>query len=280
MATVTIGLPVYNGADYLDEAMASLCAQTHMDLQILVSDNASTDETADILARWAARDSRVQVYRQPENIGAWGNFLWLAQNAAGEFLSFAAHDDRWSPNYISSLCLELQGRPLIHLAVPSVVLFKMGEGEKPALGDTDCSSVSSLLRTVNVGALYGLYKRETLLRLITSNTFPHTWAVDFSILLPLIFAKSIVTAPDAIYYKRETPLSDERYRPRTARDQYILYRDFYREVARALRSSPLSKLQIFFLTADIYHYMKHAGKLRRIAKTWLKETLRLSPASA
>jgi glycosyltransferase involved in cell wall biosynthesis len=67
LTAVTVGLPVYNGAESLDRALGSLCAQTFADLSILVSDNASTDETPRIIASWAERDVRVRVHRQPQH---------------------------------------------------------------------------------------------------------------------------------------------------------------------------------------------------------------------
>ena len=97
---VAIGLPVYNGAAFLDEAMASLCAQDFPDLRIVVSDNASTDATPDILATWAARDRRIELHRQRENIGMIGNFAFVRQSADARWFMLAAHDDRWSPGFV------------------------------------------------------------------------------------------------------------------------------------------------------------------------------------
>ena len=73
MVSVTITLPVYNGADYLDQALASLSAQTFRDMQIIISDNASTDATPDIITAWKARDPRIVSHRQSENIGVMAN---------------------------------------------------------------------------------------------------------------------------------------------------------------------------------------------------------------
>ena len=64
---LTVGLPVYNGARTLRETLDALLAQTYPSFEVLVSDNASTDSTPQILAEYVERDERVKVLRQPEN---------------------------------------------------------------------------------------------------------------------------------------------------------------------------------------------------------------------
>src|SRR4029077_11331014 len=121
MSAVTVGLPVYNGAESLDRALGSLCAQTFADLSILVSDNASTDETPRIIASWAARDARVRVHRHPRNVGAKDNFRWVLDGADTAWVATAAHDDAWSPNYVEALHRVITAPPGFVIAVPQVV---------------------------------------------------------------------------------------------------------------------------------------------------------------
>ena len=70
---VTIGMPVYNGAKYLAKAIEGLSAQTASNIEIIVSDDASQDESPEILAEWAKADPRVRVERHVENLGTIGN---------------------------------------------------------------------------------------------------------------------------------------------------------------------------------------------------------------
>jgi len=65
---VSIGLPVFNGEAYLDEAIRSVLAQSLADLELVISDNASTDRTAEICRDWAATDRRIRYFRNPENL--------------------------------------------------------------------------------------------------------------------------------------------------------------------------------------------------------------------
>src|SRR6266699_7264296 len=64
-----IGLPVYNGEDYLAESLEALLGQTYEDFELIISDNASTDGTADICRRYAKQDSRIRYFRQSRNLG-------------------------------------------------------------------------------------------------------------------------------------------------------------------------------------------------------------------
>lgn len=106
---VTIGLPVYNGAEHIAEALDSLLAQSFTDFEILVSDNASSDATAEIVDAYASRDARVSLHRQPENIGAAGNYEWVLRQARGRYFMWAAHDDGWAENWLDVLVSSIGG---------------------------------------------------------------------------------------------------------------------------------------------------------------------------
>lgn len=66
---LSIGLPVYNGEEYLAESLDALLGQTYEDFEIIISDNASTDSTGDMCKRYARQDSRIRYVLQSENIG-------------------------------------------------------------------------------------------------------------------------------------------------------------------------------------------------------------------
>ena len=100
---VSIGLPVYNGEKYVRDAIDSLLAQTLVDFELLISDNASTDGTQRICEAYALRDSRVRYLRQRENIGAGRNFEFVLDRARGQFFMWAAHDDEWAANWLEAL---------------------------------------------------------------------------------------------------------------------------------------------------------------------------------
>jgi glycosyltransferase involved in cell wall biosynthesis len=270
---VAIGLPVYNGAAFLDEAMASLCAQDFPDLRIVVSDNASTDATPDILATWAARDRRIELHRQRENIGMIGNFAFVRQSADARWFMLAAHDDRWSPGFVSALHDAATREPGCLLAVPQVVKTTIDGAEDlrfavPAslLAARGLARRIALLRWAQSGWIYGLVERAALLRAQeATERFGHAWGNEFVTMLPFLLSGRVAASNAAIYYQRQTPLSEARYKPRTLADQKRLYRDFLREALRLLGESGLPATQRAALLPSLLRYAgRHAWKLRRL----------------
>lgn len=97
---VTIGVPVYNGEQYLREAIDSILAQTFADFELIISDNASTDATEQICRQYAEKDARVRYIRNSVNIGGPANFNALVRAARGEYFKWVAHDDKLLPTFI------------------------------------------------------------------------------------------------------------------------------------------------------------------------------------
>ena len=116
MTTLTIGLPVYNGERFLQESLQALLAQTWTDFELVISDNASTDSTAEICLEYAARDPRIRYVRQPVNMGAAPNHNYVASQARGRFFKWASHDDLYHPDLLQQCVLALEKHPEVVLA--------------------------------------------------------------------------------------------------------------------------------------------------------------------
>lgn len=102
---VSLGMPVYNGANFIKEAISSLLEQTYQDFELIIVDNASTDDTEAICRAFAETDDRIRFYRNSENIGAGKNFNLAVTYARGEFFKWAAHDDTCHPQFLEK-CVE------------------------------------------------------------------------------------------------------------------------------------------------------------------------------
>lgn len=102
---LAIGMPVYNGAAYLAEAIDALSAQTFKDFDLLICDNASTDRTVEIAESYANRDPRIRVQRNDRNVGATGNFRLVFQTTTAPLFKWASHDDLHEPDYLMR-CVE------------------------------------------------------------------------------------------------------------------------------------------------------------------------------
>ena len=121
MAQVTVGVPVYNGADYLDKCLACLRDQTYRDIEVLIFDNCSEDATGEIAQSFCAADPRFRYFRQPENKGCTPNFLDVLEAANTPYFLWRAADDTSDLNYIETLLALLQRHPERDMAVPNIV---------------------------------------------------------------------------------------------------------------------------------------------------------------
>lgn len=98
---VSICLPVRNGEKRLEPAVRSVLAQDHADLELVISDNASTDGTEELCRELARADSRIAYHRQAENIGLLNNFVAATGLARGTFMRWIGDDDWLAPTYVS-----------------------------------------------------------------------------------------------------------------------------------------------------------------------------------
>jgi glycosyltransferase involved in cell wall biosynthesis len=112
---LSIGLPVYNGEKFIQAALDSLLAQTFTDFELIISDNASTDNTEAICRAYAAQDKRIRYYRNNENIGCARNFNRVFELATGEYFKWAAHDDLHAPDFLMKCMEVLEEDPTIIL---------------------------------------------------------------------------------------------------------------------------------------------------------------------
>jgi glycosyltransferase involved in cell wall biosynthesis len=115
---VTVAIPVYNGSNYLRNGLDSILSQTYDNLEVIIVDNASTDNTEAISREYVAADSRVQYYRNEQNIGSISNFNRGVTLANGKYFRWAAHDDLCSEDSIEKCVAALEADPQIVLAYP------------------------------------------------------------------------------------------------------------------------------------------------------------------
>lgn len=110
---LSIGMPVYNAESYLREAIDSLLAQTYTDFEIIISDNASTDQTQVICRDYEQRERRISYVRQQKNLGATGNFNHVFGLARGTYFKWASYDDICEPQFLAKCIEVLDARPEI-----------------------------------------------------------------------------------------------------------------------------------------------------------------------
>src|SRR5262249_32325356 len=108
---VSIGLPTYNRADLLKRAVDSLLGQTYQNIELIISDNCSSDGTQRVCQEYAAKDRRVRYHRQKENIGLLAIASFVLREARGEYFMWPSDDDWWDPRFIEYLKKPLDQYP-------------------------------------------------------------------------------------------------------------------------------------------------------------------------
>ena len=116
MPTVSICLPVYNGARYLAEAIESALNQTYEDFELLIADDCSADDSPNIIERYSKRDQRITTWRNQSNLGLFQNYNACVSRASGKYIKLFAQDDIFHPELIDRLVNVLENNPSVSLA--------------------------------------------------------------------------------------------------------------------------------------------------------------------
>ena len=243
-------MPVYNGAATVGHAIESLLAQTCGDFELIVSDNASTDGTRDVLDTYVRQDDRVRYTRQSRNIGAPANYSYVAQVARGQYVKWAAASDWCAPTFLER-CLEaIDARPDAVLAAPRTRLFA---GDVATAHDyardiqiLDERPVDRLRRQISEmelnNAMNGLIRTAALRRTRLIEAYCHS---DMVLMGRLALLGKFL-------------LVDER----------LLYRRMEKQTATSLQS-PLERLRHYYPGMNVrslfQNWKLHAGWLRAVA---------------
>ncbi len=135
---VSIGIPVYNGEAFLRQCLDSILHQTFQDFEIIIADNASTDQTEAICQEYAAQDQRIRYHRNAQNLGAARNYDLTFELSRGQYFKWAAHDDLIAPTYLER-CVEVLEQDSSVVLCHSITALIDGEGhEIPFDVERDC----------------------------------------------------------------------------------------------------------------------------------------------
>lgn len=205
--TLTIGVPVFNGARYLEAAVDSVLTQSFSDLELIISDNASTDETESIGRSLAARDARVTYRRNPENAGLSANFNLLVGLAQGRLFKWATADDLLRPGYLER-CMNLINDDPSVVLVYAMADFEDGGGgrldlEDPGwhlVSDDPSARLSYAIRAGHfVNAILGVMRTDDLRR---TRLLPRYQGGDYRLMAELAVLGKIVEIPERLYVRR------------------------------------------------------------------------------
>lgn len=284
MRAIAVGVPVFNGADLLDDCLLSLAQQNFTDFEVLVFDNASTDKTQEIARAWAARDERFSYFRQEQNVGAIPNFIDVLDAAQSKYFAWRAHDDLSAPNFLEVTHRLLTETPKAKLAACKVVMEQIETGRKKIRPFPDFQSGPRVLRLWRMALVaqanwfHGLWVRQHLLDTFKGlwERYPNDWGVDQIAVFGVLIEDAIVGTNETTFTKRLAGLDERHKRLRrvTFAEMMESRRAFTAERKRELDRAPLSRFERVALTPPTLLFAnKRAYTLRRVARAWLRSRL-------
>lgn len=214
---LSIGLPVYQGEEFLAESLDALLGQSFEDFELVITDNASTDGTEAICRQYAKRDSRIRYERLDRNIGAANNHNHVFSLARGELFKWASHDDLYGRDLLLRCVAALDERPETILAHSwSATIDSDGKVIEPYDYQlaTDSPSAperfASLLFAPGGDDFYGVIRSDALRRVKPHASYHHadrTFVVDIAMQGPFH------QVPELLYFRRDHPTRAERANP-------------------------------------------------------------------
>jgi len=181
MKLVTIGMPVYNDKLFLRKSLESIINQSYSNFEFIISDDCSTDGSAQVCEEYASKDPRIKYIRQNHNIGISRNMEFLLQQANGDYFMWAGDDDLWHTDFILSHVNVLENNPnVISVFSTYVRIDESDDALFPTYESTSYESKSSLIRLLKLayywddGFGYGMFRKEK----IQNVKFPVWWGVN------------------------------------------------------------------------------------------------------
>ncbi|MBI2725908.1 MAG: glycosyltransferase family 2 protein [Polaromonas sp.] len=252
LALVTVGIPVRNGGEFLAHALDSILGQSYRNLEIVVSDNGSDDQTAETMARYCKLDRRIVYIRQREPIKAFDNFRFVLDQAKGVYFLWAAHDDFHSPDYIERLVHALEADSEAVLTFGDLLITSPGN-EQGTLRDYDFATEELQWRRRMKKAaftqcfhIYGVWRTSSLKSIPFAG---NAWWPDLPVMIGAAFIGTFKYVPGPRFFYHEVPKTNLQ------RVQYQDYAARFNIVAGVLgliRASYISSAGVGGLFAGLY----------------------------
>lgn len=212
---VSIGLPVYNGAKYLEEAIDSILGQTCQDFELIITDNASTDRTEEICRRYQSQDGRVRYLRSEKNHGAAWNYNRAFELARGEYFRWASHDDCLAPENLARCVEVLDREPSVVLCYPKTINIdesgneiELFEDRVHLVWDQPHKRLGRLVTKYRMcNAVFGLIRSEVLRETSLIGKYSGS---DFILLIQLCLRGKYWEVPEPLFFRRLHPAMSRR----------------------------------------------------------------------
>jgi len=202
---VSVGLPVFNGQQHLPQAIESILGQTFTEIELIITDNASTDNTQEICRRYAASDPRIRYYRHPQNVGVTRNYNAAFGYARGIYFKWASANDFCEADFLAECVAVLDRRPEAVLACPLTryVYADATTNDEQRLelaDDSACARFTTFLRVIRLNnVLNGLIRTDVLKRTALHKPFRGS---DTNLLAEVALHGKFAVVPDFLFNRR------------------------------------------------------------------------------
>lgn len=268
---VGIGMPVYNGEQYIEEALNTNLSQTFDDFILVISDNASTDKTEEICRQYANQDERIYYLRNDVNLGAAKNYACCFTPTPCEYFRWSNADDIIEPTLIEQCLNTLDENPDTVLAYGKTKIIDP-HGEVTSLYDDnlDLREDSAADRFINAkkriglsNVLYGLMRREELSKTALLGNYI---ASDTNLIVELTLYGKFIELEDYLFSRRMHPQASSWDREDNeaqasfwdASEKKLLFQytkatsEYFRAVARAPISQSEKRRIFLHLSKGLY----------------------------
>ncbi|MDX0371241.1 glycosyltransferase [Sinorhizobium meliloti] len=210
-ARVSLGLPVYNGENFIAEAILSLLDQDFEDFELIITDNASTDRTAQICQAFAASDRRIRYVPNGRNLGAGPNFNRAFELSCGTYFKWCAHDDLISRNFLKEAVRALDENASAVIAYPTLQgidrngsLTSYSEGALPDMkGWSPAARFRAFATELGCdAAVFGLCRRGALALTSLHESY---YGSDRALLAEMAVLGEFIHVAHAVLYNRDHP---------------------------------------------------------------------------
>ncbi|MEM0990351.1 MAG: glycosyltransferase family 2 protein [Pseudomonadota bacterium] len=274
MARVGVGVPVFNGGAMLRQSLECLRTQSFEDIEVLMGDNASTDDTGNICAEFAARDSRFVHIRRPENLGSLPNFADLRQRSTAPLFMWRAYDDLSSQNFVAELVDCFDRDPSLRLAVCDIH-SKADDRDRarifpyrPAASGPRVVGALHRMFFSHASWIYGLWHRETLAATQdrTFADYQHAWGWDHLCMLPVMLDGGVSGTGAAHFVQRivrsGTTKAERKAKLPSTAEMAALRADFARYVDRVVYERDWNATEKLVMKGAMPFYVDRRGYSR------------------
>lgn len=263
---ICVGIPCFNEEEFIEETIKSLMQQSYENVRFIISDNASTDKTVEIISDFIKNDKRFTLIQQEKNIGALENFKFVFDQATSEYFMWMGAHDKISENYFSECFSLMQSSPDVSMVIgmPQALINDHDKGVvKAAIYNFDETNkvnryINSVMQLANCTVIHSIFNRNFL----TNFEFEKIPSWDHIVISRLLWFGKLAYANKACYSRRyfleRSTSSNERLFGEPAQSNRSgFYRSYEKDFEKLATEDKLSRKAI----------EKHKETIDKVLKT-------------